>query len=240
MLEGSLKVTARTLFITGTDTDVGKTLIAAGLLRAAAAAGFTTIAVKPVAAGCEPRGGQLLNEDALALIEEATISLDYAEVNPVALEPAIAPHIAARSAGLQVSVADLARHCRRLAEREADWLIVEGAGGWLVPLNDDETLADLCQALAAEVILVVGMRLGCINHALLSVSELEHRGLRLAGWVANQIDPDMPELEANHQTLARRIAAPCLGRIPRLSGPDPVAAVAAALDLASLRERSAP
>jgi dethiobiotin synthetase len=227
-------VSSRVFFIAGTDTDVGKTAVAAGLLRVAARAGKSTLAVKPVAAGCVRRGERLVNDDALALMQEASVPLDYADVNPVALEPAIAPHIAADRAQRRLSVQDLAEHCRRVGERDADWLVVEGAGGWLVPLNDDETLADLCQALGAEVILVVGMRLGCINHALLSVADLQRRGLRLAGWVANLIDPEMPELEANHETLERRIAAPCLGRVPHAPGPDLVETVAASLDIACL------
>lgn len=226
----------RFLFVTGTDTGVGKTVVAAGLLRAAGRAGLRTVALKPVAAGCERSAGGLVNDDALQLMREAGARLDYADVNPVALEPPIAPHIAAARAGVELRAGALADHCRRVAAREpADWVVVEGAGGFLVPLNDEETLADLCVALDAEVILVVGMRLGCLNHALLSAARVAAAGLRLAGWVACQVEGEMPELEANLESLARRLDAPCLGRVPHVAGGDPVEAAARALDLEPLQ-----
>jgi dethiobiotin synthetase len=209
---------SRVFFIAGTDTDVGKTVVAAGLLRALGRAGRTTVGLKPVAAGCERVGGELVNSDAVALQRESSRRLDYAEVNPVALEPGIAPHLAAAQVNLSLRCEQLVRHCDPwmdlIRKQELDVLVIEGAGGWLLPLNDRETLADFCEALAAEVILVVGMRLGCLNHALLTVAEVEARGLRLAGWVANCLPPRMAELDANIATLARRISAPCLARVP--------------------------
>ena len=210
----------RLLFVTGTDTDVGKTVVTAGLLRAAARAGRSTLGIKPVAAGCERVDGQLRNDDALRIQQEATVSLPYEVVNPVALEPAIAPHIAAAQAGVELRVAALADHCLGLASHDPDWMVVEGAGGWLVPLGarkrgeKGETLADLAEALSAEVLLVVGMRLGCLSHALLTVADLTRRGLRLAGWVACCIDRDMSERAANRATLEERIDAPFLGEVP--------------------------
>ena len=226
----------RLFFVTGTDTDVGKTVVAAGLLRAAGRLGMATLAVKPVAAGCEPVDGRLENEDAHILQREASIALDYADLNPVALAPAIAPHIAAAQAGVALSAAALVAHCRSLFDLGPDWMVVEGAGGWLVPLNRDETLADFCEALEAEVILVVGMRLGCLNHALLTLADVERRGIALAGWVANCIDPGMPEQGANLATLIARIDAPCLGRIPHLAadGQEIVETIAKTLDLERL------
>jgi dethiobiotin synthetase len=230
-------VAPRVWFVAGTDTGVGKTVVSAGLLRAAARRGWQTLAVKPVAAGCSVEGGRLVNDDALTLMREATIELDYAEVNPVALELAIAPHIAAARADQVLSVEALASHCRSLALRQADLVVIEGAGGWLVPLDDRTTLADLCQALEAPVILVVGMRLGCINHALLTVADVARRGLKLAGWVANCIEGHMPELEANVESLASRIPAPCLGRVPHVAhaaNEDRIEVAAKSLDLDAL------
>ncbi len=224
----------RVFFVTGTDTDVGKTVAAAALLRAAARQGLSTLAVKPIAAGCEWVDGRLVNDDALALAKEITLPLDYADLNPVALEPAIAPHLAAARAKRPLGMAELASHCRRVVARGADWTLFEGAGGWLVPLNDSETLADLCQEIAAEVILVVGLRLGCLNHALLTVADIARRDLKLAGWVANAIDPEMAEREANLDTLARRIDAPCLGRVPYAPGPELIETAARSLDLGGL------
>ena len=234
---------SRVFFVTGTDTGVGKTVVAAGLLRALGRAGHSTVGLKPVAAGCDRVRGVLVNDDALALQREASCKLDYAEVNPVALEPAIAPHLAAIQAKLPLECADLVAHCRPWVERSRgnalDFLVIEGAGGWLVPLNERETLADLCEALGAEVILVVGMRLGCLNHALLTAADVQRRGLRLVGWVANCLPPRMEELEANLATLEDRLSAPCLGRIPSGAADEVVESAASCLELASLVESQA-
>jgi dethiobiotin synthetase len=220
-------------FVTGTDTEVGKTTIAAGLLHAARLAGLSTAAAKPVASGCVRTTDGLRNDDALALLGQCSLALGYDEINPFAFEPAIAPHLAAREAGVELSVAGLLPAVRRVLDKGADFSLVEGAGGWRVPLAGRENLSDLAVALGLPVILVVGVRLGCINHALLSVEAIERDGLRLAGWVANIVDPQTSRLEENLATLAERLPAPCLGRVPRLAAAMP-AAVAAHLDLRPL------
>lgn len=210
-------------FVTGTDTDVGKTRVAAALLYKARQAGLTTAAVKPVAAGCEYVGGHWVNDDALRLQAQCWPPLTYGAVNPVAFEAPVAPHIAAAEQGASLNVTALAQACRAVLAGGAEFAVVEGAGGWRVPLNDTETLADLAQALELPVILVVGVRLGCINHALLSIEAIERDGLRLAGWVANVVDPNTARLEANLDTLRRQIAAPCVGVVPYLAEPSPAA-----------------
>ena len=221
-------------FVTGTDTDVGKTTIAAGLLRAARLAGLSTAAVKPVASGCEAGADGLRNSDALALLGECSLPLSYAEVNPFSFAPAIAPHLAAREAGVELKVAALATAVQAVLTQQADFTLVEGAGGWRVPLGEQATLADLSIALDLPVILVVGVRLGCINHALLTAEAIAHDGLRLAGWVANVLDPQTSRLDDNLRTLTERLAAPCLGRVPRLEQAG-AAAVARHLDISLLR-----
>ncbi len=203
-------------FITGTDTDVGKTTIAAGLLYAARQAGLSTAAGKPVASGCERGPKGLRNADALALQAQSSLPLSYEEINPIAFEPAIAPHLAAREAGVALTVQSLLLPMRRLLAKGADFTLVEGAGGWRVPLADQDNLSDLAMALDLPVILVVGVRLGCINHALLTAQAIAQDGLQLAGWVANIVDPGTSRLEENLATLAERLPAPCLGKVPRL------------------------
>jgi dethiobiotin synthetase len=218
----------KTFFIAGTDTNVGKTLVAAGLLVAAKKHGFTTAALKPVAAGCEKTDAGLRNTDALLLQSVITEPLAYEQINPIALEAAIAPHIAAQQEKRVLSADRLAGFCRG-SLNVADFTLVEGAGGWRVPLNPQETVADVAKILRLPVILIVGMRLGCINHALLTVEAIRNDGLQLAGWVANCIDADMPVLEENIHSLAARIPAPCLGVVPWLENAAPES-VASALD----------
>lgn len=221
-------------FVTGTDTEVGKTTIAAGLLHAARLAGFSTAAAKPVASGCDITAEGLRNSDALALLGECTLPLRYQQVNPLAFEPAIAPHLAAREAGVELTVAALAEPVRQVLALQAQFSLVEGAGGWRVPLAGREALSDLAIELGLPVILVVGVRLGCINHALLSAEAIERDGLKLAGWVANIVDPATSRLQENLATLDERLEAPCLGRVPRLQAARP-AEVARYLDLAALK-----
>lgn len=225
---------AAAFFVTGTDTEVGKTTIASGLLHAARLAGFSTAAAKPVASGCEMTADGLRNGDALALLGECTLPMRYEQVNPFAFEPAIAPHVAAREAGVQLTATLLAESVREMLALQADFSLVEGAGGWRVPLTGHENLSDLAVMLGLPVILVVGVRLGCINHALLSAEAIERDGLQLAGWVANIVEPATSRLEENLETLADRLQAPCLGRVPRLPAATPPA-VAACLDLGLLR-----
>ncbi|WP_060512165.1 dethiobiotin synthase [Pseudomonas sp. NBRC 111124] len=203
-------------FIAGTDTDVGKTTIAAGLLHAARLQGLSTLGAKPVASGCTMTPKGLRNSDAQALIDESSIKLAYEEVNPFAFEPAIAPHVAAREAGVALEVTVLSKTMRHVLEQEADFTLIEGAGGWRVPLSNHANLSDLAIALKLPVILVVGVRLGCINHALLSAEAIARDGLQLAGWVANIIEPRTSRLEENLASLAERLPAPCLGRVPKL------------------------
>jgi len=220
-------------FIAGTDTDVGKTTVAAGLLRAARAAGLSTLGAKPVASGCAVTPKGLRNADALALIAQSSLVLPYEQVNPYAFEPAIAPHIAAREAGVVLHVPSLRAAMQHVLQQRADFTLIEGAGGWRVPLSDQAALSDLAIALKLPVILVVGVRLGCINHALLSAEAIARDGLQLAGWVANVIEPRTARLEENLASLAERMPAPCLGRVPRL-GDASAEAVAEHLNLALL------
>lgn len=206
----------RGFFITGTDTEVGKTWVSAALLAALAARGHTTAAMKPVSAGCAETAEGLRNEDALILQRHATLALPYEQVNPYAFAPAIAPHIAAARIGRRIDIAPVKAIFNRIGP-QADYIIVEGAGGWRVPLNEHETIADLARALGLPVILVVGMRLGCINHALLSCESIAGHGVTLAGWVANGILSDFAELQENIDTLRQRIGAPLLGVIPHMA-----------------------
>ncbi|MDA8786840.1 dethiobiotin synthase [Porticoccaceae bacterium] len=205
------------LFITGTDTDVGKTVVATGLLAAASQAGLRTAAIKPIAAGCEDTDSGLQNSDALQLQAASSHPLPYQQVNPVALEAAIAPHIAAEEQGKTLSASRLVGYCRGLALLPVDLLLVEGAGGWRVPLNNRETLADVARELNCSVVIVVGLRLGCLNHALLTAEAVRRDGLQIAGWVGNIIDPQMPRLDENIATLNRLFNEPCLGVVPRLT-----------------------
>lgn len=221
-------------FVTGTDTEIGKTTIACGLLQAARNAGLSTAAAKPVASGCERTAKGLRNSDALGLLAGCSLPLRYEEVNPFAFEPAIAPHLAAREAGVQLDVEALAGPVNTVLARNADFTLVEGAGGWRVPLAGGENLSDLAVRLGLPVILVVGVRLGCINHAVLSAEAIQRDGLVLAGWVANIVDPATSRLEENLATLAERLPGPCLGRVPRLEVPS-AEAVAAHLDLHPLK-----
>lgn len=208
---------SETYFVTGTDTGVGKTFISCALLHAWRRAGLRVAGYKPVASGAERAAdGRLLNEDAVQLHAAGMSSLVLEEINPVCLEEPAAPHIVARKEGVDIDFDRLLLGARALAAR-VDRLVVEAAGGWLVPLNEERDFADLAVALAAPVILVVGLRLGCISHARLSAEAIRARGLRLAGWVANTIDADMPHLQENVETLIRHLDCPLLGLVPRLA-----------------------
>jgi dethiobiotin synthetase len=209
----------RGYFITGTDTGVGKSLIAASLIHGFAAAGRRVVGMKPVAAGAEFTEGEWLNEDVSQLRMAANVDAPLVSVNPYAFAPPIAPHIAACQAGVVVCLDKIKTAFAELAEL-ADLVVVEGAGGFLVPLNDRQDMGDLAVALDLPVVLVVGMRLGCINHALLTVAAIEAKGLPLAGWVANLVEAEMPYLDENLATLRQRIAAPHLGTVPHLADAD--------------------
>jgi dethiobiotin synthetase len=203
------------VFVTGTDTEVGKTRISVGLIKVLQQQGLRVAAMKPVASGCEWQDGQWQNEDALALIQQADIKLPYSQVNPYAFEPAIAPHLAAEQIGQTISLNRIETQFAAM-QLQADAIVVEGAGGWLVPLNDQQTIADLAKALQLPVVLVVAIKLGCINHALLTVQAIADSGLTLAGWVANDFLQD-PQSAAIIQSLVKRISSPCLGIVPKLA-----------------------
>jgi len=203
----------KTLFVTGTDTGVGKTRVAVGLMTALAARGHTVAGFKPVASGSARTAEGLRNEDALALQRASTVRLKYAEVNPFVFEPPIAPHIAAAETGVPIDMEVLERAWERLSLR-ASIVVIEGAGGWLTPLGGGKTLADFAAAVNSSVVLVVGLRLGCLNHAMLSAHAIRTSGLEFAGWVGNAIDPAFERPEANLATLTSVIPAPCLGRLP--------------------------
>ncbi|MDB5814848.1 MAG: bioD [Rhodocyclales bacterium] len=205
-------------FLTGTDTDVGKTFLACALLHAWRHAGLRAVGYKPVAAGGEPVDGQLCNEDALRLQVAGTPGFSLERINPICLPEAIAPHIAAARAGVTIRIEPLVERFESL-RAETDRVIVEGAGGFLVPLDDHTDMSHLAQRLGLPVILVVGLRLGCLNHALLTAEAIAARGLPFAGWIGNVLDADMPCLDENVSSLHQRLAAPCLGIVPRLASP---------------------
>jgi dethiobiotin synthetase len=210
----------RAWFITGTDTGVGKTRVAGALCRGLAARGTLVAGMKPVASGCTLTPEGLRNEDALTLLAAMNVRARYSDVNPYAFAPAIAPHIAAREAGVDIDFAVLDRAYERL-RMQSQALIVEGAGGWLAPLDSSRAFADLAVHWHMDVVLVVGMRLGCLNHALLTAESIERRGLRLCGWVANAIDPHALRPTENISSLESRISAPCLGIFPFEPQADP-------------------
>lgn len=214
----------RGLFVTGTDTGVGKTHVAVAFLNALGQAGARTIGMKPIASGCEMLDGRLVNDDALALMRAASVEVPYAEVNPYAFAPAIAPHAAAIRAGVVIDLDILRCGFDALAAR-ADTVVVEGAGGWQVPLGPDIGMPDLVASLRLPVVLVVGMRLGCINHALLTAECILAAGQRLAGWVANDCGPPMPERAASFLAIADRLPAPCLADLGWRS-PQPLESIA--------------
>lgn len=201
------------LFVAGTDTGVGKTLVATALVRAFAARGLRALGMKPVAAGCARSGGRLVNEDVTALVAASNVSASEDDMNPYRFLPAIAPHLAAALAGQRISLERIGVAYAALC-RSADRVVVEGAGGLLVPLNDKQDFADLVRFLDLPVVLVVGMRLGCLNHALLTAEVLRYRGLRFAGWVANCLQPEMAEFSGNLQSLQERLQVPLLGVLP--------------------------
>jgi dethiobiotin synthetase len=215
---------SRGVLVTGTDTGVGKTLVACALLHGFADRRLRAIGMKPVAAGCEERAGVLVNDDVEALIAASSAAAPEELVNPYRFRPAVAPHLAAARAGIQISLERIGDAYAQLCQ-SADRVVVEGAGGLLVPLGDAHDFRDLAQRLDLPVILVVGMRLGCLNHALLTASALRERNLSLAGWVANCLEPAMPEFGGNLQALRERLPAPLLAILPH--GPPTVAAAAA-------------
>jgi len=206
-------------FVTGTDTDAGKTLVASGLLALARRRGLTTLGLKPVASGSEATRAGLRNADALALEAQTRPTLPYATINPFAFAPAIAPHLAARRAGTEVSLTELTPWASEALAARRDLTLVEGAGGWRVPLNDRETYAAVPREMGLGVIVVIPLQLGCINHALLTVEAIQADGLRVAGWIGNRIDPEPMECEQETLNyLSLHLKTPCLGVLPWIEG----------------------
>lgn len=197
------------LFVTGTDTGVGKTVVSRLIVRSLAATGVRVAVMKPVAAGSFMTAQGLRNADALGLIADSNVVMPYETVNPYCLATPVSPHLAARTAGVSIELQRIRENYAKL-RAAADCVIVEGAGGWLAPLNDTQFIADLAAALELPVLLVVGLRLGCLNHALLTVAAIRQRRQRLAGWIANQIDPDFACMPENLATLRRHIGMPPL------------------------------
>lgn len=212
-------------FVTGTDTEIGKTLNAAALLSAWAAKGHRVVGMKPVAAGAEWRDGAWRNEDTDMLVGAGNVEVPYAWQTPYLWREPMAPHIAAAQAGAEMRLEVILDAYARLAE-QAQAVVVEGVGGFRVPLSDRLDTADLAVALGLPVILVVGIKLGCISHALMTVDAIRSRGLFLAGWIANQVEAEMLAPQANVQALRERIDAPFLGHVPRLQSPAPERAAA--------------
>jgi dethiobiotin synthetase len=225
-------VRTRGIFIAGTDTGVGKTLIACAVLRGLAGTGLRVVGMKPVAAGATRRRGVWINDDVEQLRAASSVEAPQSSINPYCFAPPVAPHLAAREARTVIRMSVLVRHYARLAAL-ADVVVVEGVGGLLVPLGPRLSAAAIPERLNLPVVLVVGMRLGCLNHALLTVEAMQVRGMRLAGWIANVIDPAMARREENLQTLKRRIAAPLLGVVNHSTKPDAVRA-ARSLDISRI------
>ncbi|MEY4729353.1 MAG: dethiobiotin synthase [Pseudomonadota bacterium] len=210
---------SRAYFITGTDTGVGKTLVTCALLQIARARGDKVGAMKPIAAGATQTENGWINDDVIALRKYLNVEIAQADLNPYCFHDAIAPHIAAAKENISIDLNKISISLEKI-RAVSDWVFVEGAGGFKVPLNDQLDMADLAVKLNLPVILVVGMRLGCLNHALLTQDAARARGLTLAGWVANTLDPDMPVFDENIATLQQRIHAPLLGVVPHLPQPD--------------------
>ncbi|OVZ84498.1 dethiobiotin synthase [Yersinia kristensenii] len=223
--------------ITGTDTDVGKTVASCALLQAAALEGYRTAGYKPVASGSQMTADGLRNSDALALQANSTQALSYAQVNPLTLLEATSPHIASISEGQEIHLSVLSEGLRQL-EQSADWILVEGAGGWFTPLSAQVTFADWVQQEQLPVIMVVGVKLGCINHALLTALAIQQAGLPLVGWVANEVMPAGKRQTEYMATLTQMISAPLLGVIPHLptlaAGPTELRGLGHYLDLSLL------
>jgi len=207
-------------YITGTDTGAGKTVASCALLHALRARGLRVVGMKPVASGCERTPAGWRNADALALQDASDPRPDYPDLNPFALPDPLAPELAARAAGIDVGLEPLLHAFARL-RAQADAVVVEGVGGWAAPLSSTLDQRDLVRALQLPVVLVVGMRLGCLNHARLSAAAIAADGCQLLGWIASEVDPDMACRDENRALLAKRLPAPCLGHLPYARDPQP-------------------
>jgi dethiobiotin synthetase len=212
-------MSARGVFITGTDTGVGKTVVACALVRGLRARGLRVAVMKPVASGSQRTPHGLRNDDALALAASAGYEGPYEDLNPYCFEPPISPHIAAKEAGIEIDTSKI-RHIYESLAAEADWVVVEGAGGWFAPLNERQTMADIAWALTVPALLVVGLRLGYLNHAHLTRVGLEAHGVTFAGWIANAIDPGFARAAQNVATLERLLGGAALASVPFLEHPE--------------------
>ena len=204
---------SRGWFITGTDTGVGKTLVSAAFIHLLREKGARVVGMKPVASGCRNTENGLRNDDAEMLVAAANVDADYGDINPYAFEPAISPHLAAHDVGTKIELENVFNHFEIL-KQQSDAIVVEGVGGWMAPLGHVITNEHLAKTLGLPVMVVVGLRLGCINHALLTVRAIEAAGIVLGGWVANTIDPDIERIEETDINLCKRWAAPMLGQVP--------------------------
>ncbi len=211
-------------FVTGTDTEIGKTRITAGLLEKAGQLGLQSLGIKPVASGSETTKDGLRNEDALAHQKASTYPCDYDVINPFCFAPAIAPHIVAEEENVELTVDSINEALKPALSQSADFVLIEGAGGWHTPLNQHECYSDWVKSAELPVILVVGVKLGAINHALLTQESIKNSGLQLAGWVANCVDPNMPFQQENIEYLKAHMQAPCLGVVPFLAEGDSASA----------------
>lgn len=207
-------------FITGTDTEVGKTYVTCHLLKAAARANKKSVGYKPIAAGCEQINGQWINDDAKQIQQASSLLLPIDIINPIALIPPIAPHIAAKESGMELRSDVIVQGLHVIQNKAPDLLLMEGAGGWRLPLTDTRFLSDIVADVKMDVILVVGMKLGCLNHALLTSEAIINNGLNLVGWVANDISGNMPRYSENVATLEKALPAPLLLEIPFSTMPD--------------------
>ena len=221
------------LFVTGTDTDVGKTVVSAQLIRGFVNAGFKTVGMKPAASGCIRSGDILLNTDVEMHRAASNVQAPARLCSPYLFEPAISPHIAAHEAGVVIDLQHL-KNCAQQLTSLADRVIIEGAGGWFAPLSSQESIADLAYALNAPVIMVVGMRLGCLNHAMLTANAILQQGLSLAGWVANRVDPQFARYEDNLAYLKQRLTAPLLAELT--FGPEALKAAISATAISQLEQ----
>ena len=210
----------KAFFVAGTDTEVGKTFASCALLSAANEKGFSTLALKPVAAGAEEYPGDsqdkvMKNEDAVALMSHMSVNIPYSQVNPILLKAPASPHIAAALEGKSPNAARITGVCRGALMQKHDFALIEGAGGWRVPISQRETMADIARQLNLKVILVVGLRLGCLNHAMLTAEAIRRDGLEIAGWIANSLSEDPMGYEAeNIATLKSALRAPMIAHIP--------------------------
>jgi dethiobiotin synthetase len=210
------------LFITGTDTNVGKTYISIGILKAANQINLSTLGMKPVASGCFHKQNELYNQDAVALRESSSVTLDYQKINPFAFEPYIAPHIAANQVSCELTVEKLMQTSLYARQYPVDVCLMEGVGGWNVPLNNEETMSDFVKNIDFKVILVVGIRLGCLNHAILTYEAIKRDNVAVLGWIGNCLDSQMTAQKENIATLRHWLRDPCLGVVNYRETPEKV------------------